>query len=104
MPYATGALKAATTHQEDFVLPYVEDLKNVVNMDAIRGAGLKLGVDPLGGAALPYWEPINRLYKLDITVVNPKLDPTFSFMTVDHDGKIRGRTGPVLMRWPASSA
>jgi phosphoglucomutase len=58
-------------------------------MEAIRAAGLKLGVDPLGGAALPYWEPINRLYKLDITVVNPKLDPTFSFMTVDHDGKIR---------------
>jgi phosphoglucomutase len=86
--YAT-ALTAATTHPEDFVLPYVEDLKNVVNMDAIRSAGLKLGVDPLGGAALPYWEPINRLYKLDITVVNPKLDPTFSFMTVDHDGKIR---------------
>jgi len=84
-----GALKAATTRQEDFVLPYVEDLKNVVDMDAIRAAGLKLGVDPLGGAALPYWEPINRLYKLDITVVNPKLDPTFSFMTVDHDGKIR---------------
>jgi phosphoglucomutase len=84
-----AALTAATTHQEDFVLPYVEDLKNVVNMDAIRSAGLKLGVDPLGGAALPYWEPINRLYKLDITVVNPKLDPTFSFMTVDHDGKIR---------------
>jgi phosphoglucomutase len=88
VPYAT-ALAAATTHQEDFVLPYVEDLKNVVDMEAIRAAGLKLGVDPLGGAALPYWEPINRLYKLDITVVNPKLDPTFSFMSVDHDGKIR---------------
>jgi phosphoglucomutase len=83
------ALKAATTHQEDFILPYVEDLKNVADMDAIRTAGLKLGVDPLGGAALPYWEPINSIYKLDITVVNPKLDPTFSFMTVDHDGKIR---------------
>ena len=58
-------------------------------MDAIRAAGLKLGVDPLGGAALPYWEPINSIYKTDITVVNPNLDPTFSFMTVDHDGKIR---------------
>ena len=58
-------------------------------MDAIRAAGLKLGVDPLGGAALPYWEPINSIYKLDITVVNPKLDPQFAFMTVDHDGKIR---------------
>ena len=58
-------------------------------MDAIRAAGLKLGVDPLGGAALPYWEPINSIYKLDIKVVNPKLDPQFAFMTVDHDGKIR---------------
>ena len=58
-------------------------------MDAIRGAGLKLGVDPLGGAARPYWEPINSIYGLDIAVVNPTIDPTFSFMTVDHDGKIR---------------
>jgi phosphoglucomutase len=82
-------LKAATTHQEDLVLPYVRDLKNVVDMDSIRGAKLKLAVDPLGGAALPYWEPINSVYGLDIAVVNPKLDPTFSFMTVDHDGKIR---------------
>ncbi|HXC98568.1 MAG TPA: phosphoglucomutase (alpha-D-glucose-1,6-bisphosphate-dependent) [Verrucomicrobiae bacterium] len=87
-PYDT-ALKAASTHEEDFILPYVNDLRNVVDIEAIRAAGLKLGVDPLGGAALPYWEPINRIYKLDITVVNPKLDPTFSFMTVDHDGKIR---------------
>jgi phosphoglucomutase len=88
MSYVT-ALKAATTHAMDFILPYVEDLKNVVDMDAIRNAGLKLGVDPLGGASLPYWEPIKSLYKLDLTIVNPKLDPTFSFMTVDHDGKIR---------------
>ena len=58
-------------------------------MDAIRGAHLKLGVDPLGGAARPYWEPINSIYGLDIVVVNPVIDPTFSFMTVDHDGKIR---------------
>src|SRR5262249_51375473 len=83
------AVKASTTRQDDLVLPYVEDLRNVVDMDAIRGAGLKLAVDPLGGAALPYWEPINALYKLDIAVVNPAIDPTFSFMTVDHDGKIR---------------
>jgi phosphoglucomutase len=83
------AVKASSTKQEDFILPYVNDLKNVVDMEAIRSAGLKLGVDPLGGAALPYWEPINSIYKLDIKVVNPKLDPTFSFMTVDHDGKIR---------------
>ena len=58
-------------------------------MDAIRGAGLKLGVDPLGGAAVHYWEPINAIYRLDITVVNPTIDPTFAFMTVDHDGQIR---------------
>ena len=83
------AINAATTHQEDFVLPYVRDLANVVDMEAIRAAGLTLGVDPLGGAALPYWEPINTLYRLNIHVVNPRLDPTFSFMTVDHDGKIR---------------
>jgi phosphoglucomutase len=88
VPFAE-ALKADTTHQEDFVLPYVEDLKNVIDMDAIRSAGLKLGVDPLGGAAEPYWEPINSVYHLDIHVVNTTIDPTFSFMTVDHDGKIR---------------
>jgi phosphoglucomutase len=58
-------------------------------MEAIRGAGLTLGVDPLGGAARPYWEPINALYGLDVVVVNPAVDPTFAFMTVDHDGKIR---------------
>jgi phosphoglucomutase len=85
----TKALQAATTKQEDFVLPYVNDLRNVVNMEAIRAAGLRLGVDPLGGAALPYWAPINSIYGLAIEVVNPKLDPTFSFMTVDHDGRIR---------------
>jgi phosphoglucomutase len=83
------AIQVTSTHQEDFVLPYVRDLKNVVDMDAIRGAHLKLGVDPLGGAARPYWEPINSFYGLDIVVVNPAIDPTFSFMTVDHDGKIR---------------
>jgi phosphoglucomutase len=83
------AMQASCVHQEDFVLPYVSDLKNVVDMKAIRGAGLKLGVDPLGGAARPYWEPINSIYGLDIVVVNPVIDPTFAFMTVDHDGKIR---------------
>ena len=88
IPFAK-AIQAASTHQEDFVLPYVRDLKNVVDIDAIRGAHLKLGVDPLGGASQPYWEPINSIYGLDITVVNPIIDPTFSFMTVDHDGKIR---------------
>src|SRR5271156_3332579 len=83
------AIRAATTHQEDFVLPYIRDLKNVVDIDAIRDAHLKLGVDPLGGAARPYWEPINSIYGLEVAVVNPVVDPTFSFMTVDHDGKIR---------------
>ena len=85
----TAAIKAATTHQEDFIMPYVRDLRSVVDMDAIRTAHLKLGVDPLGGAARPYWEPINATYGLDIAVVNPVIDPTFSFMTVDHDGQIR---------------
>ncbi len=88
IPFAK-AIRSATTHEEDFVLPYVRDLKNVVDMEAIRGAHLKLGVDPLGGASLPYWEPINSIYGLDIVVTNPIVDPTFSFMTVDHDGKIR---------------
>jgi phosphoglucomutase len=83
------AFKASTTHAQDYVLPYVNDLQNIVDMDVIRDAGLNLGVDPLGGAALPYWEPINSIYKLNIKVVNPKLDPQFAFMTVDHDGKIR---------------
>ncbi len=83
------AYKAATTRQEDYILPYVQDLRNVIDMEIIRKADLVLGVDPLGGAAVHYWEPINRVYKLHITVVNPKVDPTFSFMTVDHDGKIR---------------
>jgi phosphoglucomutase len=84
-----SAMKASTTHQKDFVLPYVNDLRNVVNMEAIRGANLKLAVDPLGGAAKPYWDPINATYGLNISVVNPVIDPTFSFMTVDHDGEIR---------------
>ena len=88
VPYST-AIQSATTHQKDFVLPYVNDLRNVVNMDAIRRAQLKLAVDPLGGAARSYWEPINSVYGLNVTVVNPVIDPTFSFMTVDHDGVIR---------------
>jgi phosphoglucomutase len=88
LPY-TKAITSASAHQDDFVLRYVRDLENVVDMAAIRGAGLTLAVDPLGGAAQPYWEPINSVYKLDIAVVNPVIDPTFSFMTVDHDGKIR---------------
>ncbi len=84
-----SALRAATTAEEDFILPYVRDLAEVVDMGVIRGARLTLAVDPLGGAALNYWDPINSIYGLDIQVVNRRLDPTFSFMTVDHDGRIR---------------
>ncbi|MDX1944947.1 MAG: phosphoglucomutase (alpha-D-glucose-1,6-bisphosphate-dependent) [Pirellulaceae bacterium] len=84
-----SALKAATTHEQDFVLPYVNDLANVIDVDAICSAGLKLGVDPLGGASVHYWEPIAAEYGLDIEVVNRRIDSTFSFMSVDHDGKIR---------------
>ena len=83
------ALKASTTRHGDFVMPYVRELASVIDMDAIRAANLNIGVDPLGGAAAPFWEPINDVYKLNINVVNPKVDTTFSFMTVDHDGKIR---------------
>jgi phosphoglucomutase len=86
---ATAARSAVTTHEQDFLMPYVEDLRNVVDLAVVRAAGLRLAVDPLGGAAVHYWEPINRTYGLDIIVVNPAIDPTFSFMTVDHDGKIR---------------
>ena len=88
VPFST-AIKAGTTHQDDLMLPYVQDLRNIVDIDVIRGAGLTLAVDPLGGAAAPYWEPINTAYGLQIAVVNPVIDPAFSFMTVDHDGKIR---------------
>jgi phosphoglucomutase len=73
----------------DYVGPFVEDLKDVLNMEAIREAKLKLGADPLGGASLNYWAPIAAQYELNTQVVNPKLDPTFSFMTLDHDGVIR---------------
>ncbi|MBX9581451.1 MAG: phosphoglucomutase (alpha-D-glucose-1,6-bisphosphate-dependent) [Gemmataceae bacterium] len=88
VPYEQ-AIKASTTRQQDLIRPYVADLKNVVDTDAIKAAGLKLGVDPLGGASLPYWQPVADTYGLDLTVVNTHLDPTFGFMTVDHDGKIR---------------
>ncbi|MFI4941675.1 MAG: phosphoglucomutase (alpha-D-glucose-1,6-bisphosphate-dependent) [Burkholderiales bacterium] len=88
VPYES-ALGAATTHAQDLVGPYVNDLGNVVDMEVIRSARLALAVDPLGGAAVHYWEPIDAVYGLDIRVVNPKVDPTFSFMSVDHDGEIR---------------
>jgi phosphoglucomutase len=84
-----AALKASTTHAKDFVTAYVEDLGNVIDLEAIRSAGVKIGVDPLGGAAVGYWKPVVERYGIDITIVNPNVDPTFAFMTVDHDGKIR---------------
>jgi phosphoglucomutase len=83
------AIQASTTHLIDFVQPYVADLDNVLNLGAIAAAGVRIGVDPLGGAGVHYWEPIAETYGLDLEVVNPEVDPTFRFMTVDHDGKIR---------------
>ena len=88
LPYAR-ALKAETTQAYDYVTPYVEALATVIDMEAIADAGLKIGADPMGGAGLAYWEPIKDRYGLDIDVVNPNVDPTFAFMTVDKDGKIR---------------
>ena len=82
-------MNATTTRAEDYVAPYVNDLAAVIDFDVIKAAGLKIGIDPLGGAAVHYWQPIAEKYGLDITVVNPNLDPTFGFMTCDHDGKIR---------------
>jgi phosphoglucomutase len=84
-----SAFKAATTHKDDFIMPYVKDLAEVIDTDIIRSVGIKIGVDPLGGSSIDYWEPIKEHYGIDLTVVNPHIDPTFRFMTVDHDGKIR---------------
>jgi len=83
------ALRASTTHRHDYLNTYIADLANVVGMDAIRGAKLRIGVDPLGGAGVHYWGPIAERYGLNLTVVNEVVDPTFSFMTVDWDGQIR---------------
>jgi phosphoglucomutase len=83
------ALRASTTHRHDFLNAYVRDLANVVDMDAIRGAHISVGVDPLGGAGVHYWGPIAERYGLNLTVVNDAVDPTFRFMTVDWDGQIR---------------
>lgn len=88
MPYQR-ALKAETTHTHDYITPYVADLHNVIDMQAVAAAGLKIGVDPMGGASVAYWEPIAATYGLNLEVVNRRVDPTFSFMTVDKDGKIR---------------
>jgi phosphoglucomutase len=82
-----AARAAAGGH--DFVTPYVDDLGRALDLDAVARSGLRIGVDPLGGSNLAYWAPIAERYKLDLTVVNPRLDPTFAFMTLDHDGKIR---------------
>ncbi|WP_153114738.1 phosphoglucomutase (alpha-D-glucose-1,6-bisphosphate-dependent) [Rhodocyclus tenuis] len=84
-----AALAAPHLVAEDFVAPYVADLEQVIDMAAIRSAGLKIGVDPLGGAAVAYWQPIAERYGLDIEIVNPGVDPAFAFMPLDHDGKIR---------------
>lgn len=83
------ALKASSTHRHNYLKAYTSDLSNVIDMDVIRGANISLGVDPLGGAGVHYWEPIAELYGLDLTVVNKAVDPTFRFMTVDWDGQIR---------------
>ncbi|MDQ6830447.1 MAG: phosphoglucomutase (alpha-D-glucose-1,6-bisphosphate-dependent) [Gemmatimonadota bacterium] len=88
MPYAS-ALRASTTHRHDYLNTYVRDLGNVVDMEAIRGASIRLGVDPLGGAGVHYWAPIADHYHLDLTVVSDVVDQTFRFMTLDWDGKIR---------------
>ncbi len=83
------ALKADTTHRHDYLNTYVADLKNVIDMDTIRGANLRLGVDPLGGAGVRYWSAIAEHYRLNLEVVNTSVDPTFRFMCVDWDGRIR---------------
>lgn len=84
-----AALRADTTHARDFVPDYVKDLGSVLDLEAVRESGLRIGIDPLGGAAAGYWETVAKLHRLNLTVVNPAIDPTFAFMTVDHDGKIR---------------
>jgi phosphoglucomutase len=88
IPY-DRARKATCIHIHDYITPYVADLANVVDLEAVRAAGVRLGIDPLGGAAVQYWQPIIERYKIAATVVNDAVDPTFGFMTVDWDGKIR---------------
>jgi phosphoglucomutase len=84
-----AALRAANVHQQDLLTPYVDDLIEVIDMEAISAGLVKIGIDPLGGAAVSYWQAIGERYRLDLTVVNTQIDPTFKFMTLDHDGKIR---------------
>jgi phosphoglucomutase len=88
IPYER-ARKSASVHRYDYVTPYVTDLADVVDMEAIRSSGVKIGIDPLGGAAVHYWQPIIERYKIAATIVSDVVDPTFRFMTVDWDGKIR---------------
>lgn len=88
MPWEQAS-RAATTREFNYITPYVDDLQSVLNLDAVAASGLRIGVDPLGGSGIGYWEPIAQKYGLNIEVVNDKVDPTFSFMTVDKDGKIR---------------
>ena len=88
IPYES-ALRAATTHDHDYILPYVKDLANIIDMEAIRSSGLRIGADALGGAGLFFWEPIAERYGLRLEVLHKRVDPAFSFMTVDKDGKIR---------------
>ena len=88
LPYAK-ARAADTTHPHDYITPYVGDLGRVIDMEAIRAAELSIGVDPMGGAGIAFWEPIADRFGLNLNVVNPNVDPTFAFMTLDRDGKIR---------------
>ena len=88
MPHAR-ALRASTTHVHDYIAPYIDDLGTVIDMAAIRGAGIRIGIDPLGGAGVHYWGRIIEQYGIDATIVNDRVDPTFRFMSVDWDGKIR---------------
>ncbi len=88
MPLAR-ALAASTTHRHDYLNAYVDDLANVIDMDVIRGAPIRLGVDPLGGAGVHYWAPIAERYGLNLTILNDEVDPTFRFMSLDWDGRIR---------------
>ena len=83
------ALSASSTHRHDYLNTYIDDLENVIDMGVIKGSNLKLGVDPLGGAGVHYWKPIAKRYKLNLEVISEKVDPTFSFMTVDWDWQIR---------------
>ncbi len=83
------ALKAGTTHQQDFITPFVKSLADVIDMEAISKSKIKIGVDPMGGAGIYFWEPIAQTYGLDLDIVNKEVDPTFSFMRLDHDGEIR---------------